>query len=207
MLTALIAYGIKESLRVNLVLVGVKLFVVLFVIVAGHRFFINADNYHPFIPPAEPIEGAASGLHTPLLQLDHRLPAQTYGVARRSSSRPRWCSSPTSASTSSRPPPRRRRTRSATCPAASSARWSICTILYVAVALVITGMVNYKDINPNAALATAFIDVGQGRVRHADLRRCGRRPDHRGDDADDRRRARAVRDEPRQPAAASPSRT
>ena len=33
----------------------------------------------------------------------------------------------------------------------------ICTILYVAVALVITGMVKYTDINPNAALATAFI--------------------------------------------------
>ena len=29
----------------------------------------------------------------------------------------------------------------------------ICTILYVAVALVITGMVNYEDINPDAALA------------------------------------------------------
>ena len=35
MLTALVAIGIKESLRVNLVLVGVKLFIVLFVIFAG----------------------------------------------------------------------------------------------------------------------------------------------------------------------------
>ncbi len=34
----------------------------------------------------------------------------------------------------------------------------ICTILYVAVALVITGMVNYDQINPAAALAQAFID-------------------------------------------------
>ncbi len=32
-------------MRVNLVLVAVKLFVVLFVIVAG-LFYINADNYH-----------------------------------------------------------------------------------------------------------------------------------------------------------------
>jgi APA family basic amino acid/polyamine antiporter len=38
---------------------------------------------------------------------------------------------------------------------------AICTILYVAVALVITGMVNYKDINPEAALAQAFIDQGK----------------------------------------------
>ena len=54
------AYGIKESMRVNLVLVGVKLFIVLFVIVAGIGF-INADNYDPFIPPSVPVEGAASG--------------------------------------------------------------------------------------------------------------------------------------------------
>ncbi len=35
MLTVLVAVGIKESLRVNLVLVAIKLFIVLFVIVAG----------------------------------------------------------------------------------------------------------------------------------------------------------------------------
>jgi APA family basic amino acid/polyamine antiporter len=37
----------------------------------------------------------------------------------------------------------------------------ICTILYVAVALVITGMVKYDEINPDAALAQAFIDQGK----------------------------------------------
>ena len=36
----------------------------------------------------------------------------------------------------------------------------ICTILYVAVALVITGMVKYDQIDPNAALATAFTKLG-----------------------------------------------
>ena len=38
----------------------------------------------------------------------------------------------------------------------------ICTILYVAVALVITGMVKYDQIDTEAALATAFRDVGRG---------------------------------------------
>ena len=80
-LTALVAYGIKESLRVNLVLVAVKLFIVLFVIVAGIGF-INTDNYDPFIPPAEPVEGAGEWLHTPLLQLVTGSPA-AYGVRRR----------------------------------------------------------------------------------------------------------------------------
>ena len=48
-LTLLVAKGIKESMRVNLVLVGVKLFIVLFVIIAGIGF-INRDNWTPFIP-------------------------------------------------------------------------------------------------------------------------------------------------------------
>ena len=33
---------------------------------------------------------------------------------------------------------------------------AICTVLYMAVALVITGMVKYDEIDPEAALATAF---------------------------------------------------
>jgi APA family basic amino acid/polyamine antiporter len=43
-LGALMTLGIRESMRVNLVLVGVKLFIVLFVIVAG-IMFINPANY------------------------------------------------------------------------------------------------------------------------------------------------------------------
>ena len=73
-----VTYGIKESLRVNLVLVALKLFVVLFVIVAGIGF-INTDNYHPFVPPSVPTEGAGEWLHTPLLQLVIGSPA-AYGV-------------------------------------------------------------------------------------------------------------------------------
>ena len=53
MLTVIVSIGIKESMRVNIVLVAIKLFVVLFVIVAGIGF-INRDNYTPFIPPAQP---------------------------------------------------------------------------------------------------------------------------------------------------------
>ena len=37
----------------------------------------------------------------------------------------------------------------------------ICTILYIAVALVITGMVPYEQIDPKAALASAFTSVGK----------------------------------------------
>src|SRR3954469_11629352 len=51
LLTTLVALGIKESMRVNLVLVALKLFIVLFVIVAG-LFYVSGANYAPFIPPA-----------------------------------------------------------------------------------------------------------------------------------------------------------
>ena len=47
----------------------------------------------------------------------------------------------------------------------------ICTILYGAVALVITGMVKYDQIDPKAALAQAFTEPRPARLRHADLRR------------------------------------
>src|SRR6478752_6204311 len=77
-LTLLIAWGIKESLRVNLVLVGVKLFIVLFVIFAGIQF-INRDNWSPFIPPSQPGK-AAEGLTTPLLQVITGMTPATYGV-------------------------------------------------------------------------------------------------------------------------------
>jgi APA family basic amino acid/polyamine antiporter len=38
---------------------------------------------------------------------------------------------------------------------------AICTVLYVLVCIVITGMVNYKDISSEAALAEAFRSVGR----------------------------------------------
>ena len=52
----LVSIGIKESMRVNIVLVAIKLFIVLFVIVAGIGF-INRANYSPFIPPSQPARG------------------------------------------------------------------------------------------------------------------------------------------------------
>ena len=51
----LVGFGIKESMRVNMVLVALKLFIVLFVIVAGLQF-INPANYTPFVPEPQATE-------------------------------------------------------------------------------------------------------------------------------------------------------
>lgn len=48
-LTALLCYGMKESSRVNNIIVGIKIFVILVFIVLGLTH-INPANYHPFMP-------------------------------------------------------------------------------------------------------------------------------------------------------------
>ena len=158
LLTTLIAIGIKESLRVNLVLVGIKLFVVLFVIIAG-LFYITPSNYSPFVPPAaDPVN--ASGLAQPLFQWIFGFQAQTYGVLGIVSAASvvffAYIGFDVVATTAEEA-----KNPQKDLPRGIIGSLVICTFLYVAVALVITGMVNYKDIDPNAALATAFQDVGK----------------------------------------------
>lgn len=157
-LTALVAFGIKESLRVNLVLVGLKLFVVLFVIVAG-LFFIDGSNYTPFVPPSAGGQDT-NGLTQPLIQFLFGLEPQTYGVLGIVSGAAlvffAYIGFDVVATTAeeARDPQR-------DLPRGIIGSLVICTVLYVAVALVITGMVRYDKIDPAAALATAFTDVGK----------------------------------------------
>ncbi|CUR60183.1 Amino acid permease [metagenome] len=158
-LTALVAYGIKESLRVNLVLVAVKLFVVLFVIVMGIQF-IDTDNYSPFIPESSgPAAGAEGWIHAPLVQVLFGLEPQVYGILGIVSAASvvffAYIGFDVVATTAEEAKNPQR-----DLPRGIIFSLAICTLLYVAVALVITGMVNYKDIDAEAALATAFSDRG-----------------------------------------------
>ncbi len=157
-LTTLIAIGIKESLRVNLALVAVKLFIVLFVIIAG-LFYVSGANYHPFIPPAaDPID--SSGLTQPLLQVIFGIEPQTFGVLGIISAASvvffayiGFDVVATTAEEANNP--------QKDLPKGILGSLAICTVLYMAVALVITGMVPYEKIDPDAALATAFTSVGK----------------------------------------------
>jgi APA family basic amino acid/polyamine antiporter len=159
-LTTLITIGIKESMRVNLVLVGVKLFIVLFVIVAGIGF-ITASNYSPFIPPSDPGSSTSAGIQAPLIQLIFGMQPAAFGiggiVAGASIVFFAYIGFDVVATTAeeARNPQR-------DLPRGIIASPVICTILYIAVALVITGMVPYAQIDPKAALASAFESVGKG---------------------------------------------
>ena len=196
-LTGLVAYGIKESLRVNLVLVAVKLFIVLFVIVAGIGF-INADNYDPFIPPSVPAEGGGEWLHTPLLQLMTGSPG---GVRRRR----RPLRGVPGVLRLHRLRRRRDHRRGGRAPAERPAarHHRLAGDLHDPLRRGRAGDHRHGQLRghqPRRGARAGVHRPGQGRLRDADLGRRGRRSDHRRDDAADRRRARDVRDEPRQPA-------
>lgn len=55
--TALLVLGTKLSARVGNVITVIKIAVVLFVIVVGF-FYVKAENYAPFVPPAVPAAGS-----------------------------------------------------------------------------------------------------------------------------------------------------
>ncbi|MCT9820045.1 amino acid permease [Microbacterium sp. W1N] len=157
-LGALITLGIRESMRVNLVLVGVKLFIVLFVIVAG-LMFVNPANYSPFVPDAVPTE-AATGLTQPLLQFFSGSAPMAFGVGGIFAGAALVFFAyigfdvvATTAEETKRP--------QRDLPIGIIASLVICTILYCAVSLVVTGMVPYQDLDPAAALANAFVQYGQ----------------------------------------------
>lgn len=157
-LGALMTLGIRESMRVNLVLVGVKLFIVLFVIVAG-IMFINPANYAPFVPDAAPRE-AATGLMQPLLQFISGSAPMAFGVGGIFAGAAlvffAYIGFDVVATTAEETTNPQR-----DLPIGIIASLAICTLLYCAVALVVTGMVRFDELDPAAALANAFAFHGQ----------------------------------------------
>ena len=152
-LGGLMTFGIKESLRVNMVLVAVKLFIVLFVIVAG-LLFVSPANWSPFVPAPAPRE-AATGLSQPLLQFLSGIEPTAFGVGGIFAGAAlvffAYIGFDVVATTAEET---RRPQRDL--PIGIIASLVICTLLYCAVALVVTGMVPYQDLDPAAALANAF---------------------------------------------------
>ena len=157
LLTAVLCVGIKVSSQVNFVFVVIKVSIVLFVIVAG-LFFIKMSNYSPFVPPSG--SPAASGSEaTPSLLQDLGMSPGAFGISGIFTGAALVFFAyigfdivATAAEETKNP----QRDMSI----GIFASLGICTVLYVAVSLVVTGMVKYTDIKIDAPLAEAFRSVG-----------------------------------------------
>ncbi len=158
-LGVLVVLGIKESMRVNLVLVGLKVFIVLFVIVAGLQF-VNPANYSPFVPPAQPIP-ASEGWTQPLIQWLTGAAPTAFGMGGVLTGAAlvffAYIGFDVVATTAEEA---RRPQRDI--PIGILGSLAICTVLYCAVAAVVTGMVSYDKLDPKGALAGAFVANGRG---------------------------------------------
>jgi APA family basic amino acid/polyamine antiporter len=161
-LTGVLAYGTKLSSRVSLVITSIKVTVVLLVIVVG-AFYIKAANYTPFVPPSRPAGSATGGGQRTLLQLITGDEGSMYGYfgvfAGASLVFFAFIGFDIVATTAEevRNPQR-------DMPRGIFGSLLICTVLYCGVALVITGMTKYTEIDPesSAPLADAFVREGLG---------------------------------------------
>lgn len=158
--TALLAVGTKLSAHVSLAITTIKVAVVLLVVVVG-AFYIKAANYSPFIPPSEPSPSTGD---QSLLSLITGAEGSHYGwyglLAGASIVFFAFIGFDIVATTAEETKdPQRDMSRGIL------ATLGIVTVLYVAVAVVLTGMVNYKDLSAEAVdgqanLATAFAANG-----------------------------------------------
>lgn len=133
----IVAYiGIKESKRSANFMVGLKLVVLLFIVVLG-CFYIDAGNWTPFMPKG--FDGVLRGVSAIFF---------AYIGFDAISTTAEECANP------QRDMPR-----------GMIYSLLICTVIYVVVTLVITGMVNYSEFNNVAdPLAYVFEKIGMSRV-------------------------------------------
>jgi APA family basic amino acid/polyamine antiporter len=156
-LTGIICLGIKVSSRINFVVVTIKVAVVLLVIVVG-AFYIDTDNWVPFIPPSGS-PGAAGEAAAPSLLQDLGFAPGTFGISGIFTAAALVFFAfigfdvVATAAEETRRPQR-------DLPIGIFASLGICALLYVLVSLVITGMVPYTEVKVDAPLAEAFRSVG-----------------------------------------------
>lgn len=130
-ITWLVYRGIRESRNASNIMVLIKVFVVLLVIIVG-AFYVNTENWDPFMPNG--ISGVLKGVSAVFF---------AYIGFDAISTTAEECKNP------QRDLPR-------------GMMWAIiiCTILYVAIALVLTGMVNYSDLAVGDPLSFVFQKIG-----------------------------------------------
>jgi len=154
------AVGIRESKWLTNALVITKVAVCVFVVVAG-LFFMKAANLMPFVPPSRPSTDDTTGLAQPLWQWVTGAQPAAYGAAGvlvaaavvffAYSGFEAVANLGEETENPGRDMPR-----------GLIGTLVICTVLYLAVCLVLTGMVNYADLSEGAPISDAFHQVGLG---------------------------------------------
>jgi amino acid transporter len=157
LVTAVLVKGIKESAGFNALMVGIKVAAVLFVIGVG-AFYINPDNWTRDFAPygwtgitffGIPIAGQQDAEGNPRGVLA--------GAAIIFFAYIGFDSVSTHAEEAKNP--------QRDVPIGIVISLVICTILYIAVVAVLTGMVDYREISKSAGVADAFKSVGLGWAR------------------------------------------
>jgi len=157
-ITGVLCLGVKISSRVNAVVVAIKVTIVLLVIVAG-LFYVKGANLTPVIPPSGSHPAPGGDVTTSLLQ-DIGFNTGTFGVGGIFSGAALVFFAfigfdiVATAAEETKNPQR-------DMPIGIFGSLAICTVLYVAVSLVVTAMVPYDQIKLEAPLAEAFRSVGK----------------------------------------------
>lgn len=145
-ITAILIKGIKEAASTNNIMVVVKVAVVLFIIIAGAQH-INLANWTPFIPEPSTYTDPQGNSHSAYGWFGILAGASYIFFAYIG-----FDTVSTSAGEAKNP--------QKDVPFGIIMSLFVCTILYILVALVLTGMVNYKDIDITAPISAAFGDLG-----------------------------------------------
>jgi basic amino acid/polyamine antiporter, APA family len=131
LVTVVLVVGIRESAGFNAAMVILKLAVVIFVIVVGAGY-VNTANWHPFLPFG--VSGVLSGAGYIFFAYIGFDSVSTHAEEARNPQRD--------------------------VPIGIVASLAICTVLYILVAGVLTGMVRYDQIDIHAPVADAFAKQG-----------------------------------------------
>ncbi len=127
LITGLVYIGIRESKNVGNAMVILKMAVVLLVILVG-AFYVDTDNWHPFVPNG--FGGVMAGVSSVFF---------AYIGFDALSTTAEECKNP-----------------QRDLPRAMVYSIIICTVLYILIALVLTGMISYKELDVNDPLAYVF---------------------------------------------------
>ena len=139
LITLLLVVGIKESATVNNIVVAIKVAVVLLFIGVGAAY-INMENWKPFVPPelAPGHFGWSGVLRGAGVIFFAYIGFDAVSTAAQESRKPQR-----------------------DMPIGILGSLAVCTVLYIAVSLVLTGIINYTALDVKAPIAAAIDSLGQ----------------------------------------------